>query len=204
MPGKVNKYITLSKYFFYCSFLIINFSLLIGCGIFDTREPENPVTIRSTFVPPTSPELVLENLSFSIQEKNSVNYNKCITDELYIYVPDTKSLQNYREIFMNWSKNSERRYIDNLIAATNPTATSVLFLDNDNMLLINSDSAIYTAEYIVVFQHIKTNIPKSAKGNLTMYISSDDNNLFSIKRWEDFRQNDDDFTWSEFRANFNY
>lgn len=192
------------KWLFYCIPIVINCSLFNGCGIFDTRDPESPVTIRSTFVPPTTPELVVENLSFSIQEKNSVNYNKCLTDGQYEYVPDSKSLHNYGEIFSNWNKSSERRYIDNLIAATNATATSVLFLDNDEITLITSDSAVYTAEYVVVFQHNRSNVPKSAKGNISLYLSTDDDNLFSIKRWEDFRQNDNDFTWSEFRANFSY
>jgi hypothetical protein len=199
LPGKVSRHIVPALIL---TLLIINCSLFTGCGIFDTRDPEDPETIRSTYVPPTSPELVIDNLSFSIQEKNSVNYNKCISDQQYVYVPDSKSQLNYSEIFQGWNKSSEKRYIDNLISRTNATATSVLFIDNENLTLITPDSAVYSAQYIVVFQHNQANVPKSAKGNITVYLSSDENNLFYIKRWEDFRQNDNDFTWSELKANF--
>ncbi len=183
--------------------IIITFSILFtGCGIFETRQTEDPVTIRSTFVPPTTPELVIDNLSFSVLEKNSDNYSKCLSDDNYIYSPDSKSLLTYGEIFAGWTKISEKRYFDALISRTDVSATSVLFLDNEILTLINPDSAIFSAEYIIVFQHNLTNIPKSAKGNMTVYLSPDQNDLFNISRWEDYRQNDTDFTWSELKANF--
>jgi len=184
--------------------LIFSFILLKGCGIFDTRNPEDPDTIRSTFVPPTTPELVLDNLTYSVLEKNSNNYIKCISPEQYKYVPDSKTQLIYGQIFIDWDNFSEKKYMDNLIGATDNTSTSVLFLDNQNFTLINSDSATFNAQYIIVFQHRKTNIPKSARGNVTLYLSTSDDNLFYISRWEDYRQNDTDFTWSEFRANFSY
>jgi hypothetical protein len=135
-------------------------------------------------------------------EKNSENYSKNLSTEQYVYVPDSKSQLNYSEIFKNWNALSEKRYIENLISHTSPSSSSVLFLDNRNYTLITSDSALFSAQYIVVFQHDVSNIPKSAKGNVTLYISTDQNQLFYISRWEDFRQNDTDFTWSELKANF--
>lgn len=177
--------------------------LIKGCGIFDTRAPEMPNNIRSTYLPPTSPEIVLDNLSFAIQEKNSENYLKCISYGNYTYIPDSKSQLTYGQIFLNWDRISEKHYMDVLISNTNSSSTSVLFLDNKNLELINSDSATFNAEYIVVFQH-RLNYPKSAKGNITLYLSADENNLFNISRWEDFRRNDTDYTWSELKANFSY
>jgi hypothetical protein len=193
LPGKFEKIITILMCMFY----------LHGCGIFDTRTPEVPNNTRSTYVPPTSPEIVIDNLSFSVQEKNSENYLKNISGGQYIYVPDSKSQLNYNEIFINWSRQSEKHYIDNLISQTNATSTSVLFLDNKNFTLINSDSATFNADYIVVFQH-RLNFPKSAKGSMKLYLSTDENNLFNITRWEDYRQNDSDYTWSELKANFSF
>ena len=173
-----------------------------GCGIFDTRTPEAPVNIRSTFVPPTTPALLLTNLQFSILEKNSVNYGKCLNPLAFQYVPDSKSRQIYGQIFQNWTQASEKNYLDNLISQTGVNASSTLFLDNATTTYITPDSVIYKADYIVVFQHNRTNIPKSATGNLHFIISGDVNNLFSITKWEDFRQGDTTFTWSELKANF--
>ena len=173
-----------------------------GCGLFDTRDPENPETIRSTYTPPTTAEIVIDNLSFAIQEKNSDNYSKCISAANYFYVPDAQSLATYKHIFLNWNAFSEKLYMDKLINETNTNASSVLFLDNKRFTPVTSDSTIFQADYIVVFQHNRLNLPKSAKGNITLSLVTDANDLYYIRKWEDFRQHDTDFTWSELKANF--
>jgi hypothetical protein len=182
--------------------LFIVLATVPGCGLFDTRSPEEPVTVRSTYEPPTSPEAVLRNLSASIDEKNSTNYMKCLSSDYYVYVPDSKSQLLYGTIFQNWNFNSEKFYFDNLISQTNSTASSNLFLSNPLINQITPDSATYTAEYIVVFQHNRTNIPKSALGNITLSLKADQSSFYYIEKWEDFRKNDTDFTWSELKANF--
>jgi hypothetical protein len=173
-----------------------------GCGIFETRDPESPQTIRSTYYPPTSADIVIDNITYSIQEKNSENYSKSISEMSYQYTPDSKSLLLYEQIFSSWNQQSEKHYLDNLIAATSPSSSSVLFLDNERLTQINSDSALFQADYIFVFQHNRVNVPKSARGNLNITLATDNNDLFYVRKWEDFRQNDTDFTWSEFKANF--
>lgn len=182
--------------------VLLTSALIAGCGIFETRTPEVPVTVRSTYVPPTTPDLLITNLKYSILEKNTDNYIKCINSGRYVYVPDSKSQQIYGIIFQNWNQASERNYLTNLISQTNASATSTLFLDNPNTTVIAPDSVIYKADYIIVFQHNRSNIPKSAVGNFTLTLRSDENNLFYINRWEDYRKHDTDFTWSELKANF--
>ena len=186
------------KYFFYF-FLITAF--IQGCGIFDTRDPEPPETVRSTYTLPTTAGIVIDNLEYAIAQKNSENYSKCISQNAFQFIPDSRSYQNYELIFSQWNQLAEKKYLDNLISVTTTTSSSVLFLDNKRLTQINSDSALFQANYIVVFQHNLQNIPKSARGNLTLNISTD-NELFYIKKWEDFRQNDTDFTWSELKAKF--
>lgn len=181
-------------------FLTIVFAVK-GCGIFETRDPEVPLTIRSTYFPPTSADLVIDNLTYAIEEKNSENYSKCVSDLSFQYVPDSRSAQIY-EVFASWDKSAEKRYLDNLIARTEPNSTSQLFLSNERLRQISSDSAIFQAEYIFVFQHNNAGTPKSGKGNLLISLATDSDDLFYMRKWEDFRQNDTDFTWSEFKANF--
>ena len=174
-----------------------------GCGIFDTRDPQEPETIRSTFFPPTSADLVIDNLSYSIQEKNSGNYNKCLSSENFRYFPDSRSQLQYEQIFINWDILSEKNYLDNLISRQEGgNSSAVLFLDNELLTQFTSDSARYQADYIFVFQHNQANIPKSSRGRMSLILATDSDALFYIRRWEDFRQNDTDFTWSEFKANF--
>jgi hypothetical protein len=189
-----------SKIFF--RVFVIALVLADGCGLFDTRDPEPPDNTRSTYVPPTTPQIVLDNLSFSILEKNTDNYTKCISAANYTYVPDAQSLSVWGTLFLSWNQQSEKRYFETLIAATNTTASSVLFLDNERFTIVSSDSVLFQASYIVVFQHNRINLPKSAKGNMNLTLNTDANDLYYISRWEDFRQNDTDFTWSELKANF--
>lgn len=176
--------------------------LIAGCGLFQTRSPEEPETTRSTYVPPTTPDAVIMNLTYSINEKNSNNYSKCISISYYKYVPDSRSQLLYGQIFQNWNYSSEKLYLDNLISQTNSNASSNLFMDNKVITLISSDSATVTADYTVVFQHNRANVPKTAVGNLRLTVTADESNNFYINNWEDFRRNDTDFTWSELKANF--
>jgi hypothetical protein len=120
----------------------------------------------------------------------------------YKYVPDSRSQQLYEQIFAGWDQFAEKKYLDNLILETDNNSSSVLFLDNDRLTQITPDSAVYQADYILVFQHRRASLPKSAKGNLNITIATDNNELFYIKQWEDYSQNDTDFTWSELKANF--
>ncbi len=187
-------------------YILVFFALVLlfkGCGIFETRDPQDPQNIRSTFIPPTTSDIVIDNLTFAIQEKNSENYNKCLSSENFKFVPDSKTQQQYPEIFKGWNKQAEKRYLDNMIASQEGgSSTAILFLDNERLTQLSSDSASFQADYIFAFQHNKANIPKSSKGRLSLLLATDDDALFYIRSWEDFRQNDTDFTWSEFKANF--
>lgn len=180
-------------------FILIEFN---SCGIFETRNPQNPTNTRSNYVPPTTPAYVLTNLASSISDKNSANYMKCLYNGLYQYIPDSKSQAIYGVIFSNWNINSEKYYLDNLIAQSDQNASSNLFLSGTSISQLSSDSAIASSDYIIVFQHNRANIPKSAIGNFRMTIKTDANSYFYISKWEDFRNNDSDFTWSELKANF--
>lgn len=189
-----------AKYSVFYFLLVIFYQ---GCGIFETRDPQEPETIRSTFYPPTSADIVIDNLSYSIIEKNSDNYFKCLSLNSFRYVPDSRSQQQWELIFNNWSVQAEKNYFDNLIARQEGgNSSAVLFLDNERLTQYSSDSARYQADYIFVFQHNQGNIPKSSKGRMSLTLATESDALYYIRRWEDFRQNDTDFTWSEFKANF--
>lgn len=194
MPGRFKQY---------CVCAVIFFMLVSGgCGLFNTRDAENPLTIRSEFLPPTSPDIVIQNLTSSIIQKNSENYVRCISQADFKFNPDARSLLLYGTIFQNWSGISEKLYMDNLISQTNATASSNLFISNNIINYITPDSAILTADYIVVFQHNRVNVPKSSTGNMRMFMKADENSYFYVNKWEDYRKNDTDFTWSELKANF--
>ena len=185
--------------------LIILIVLISGCGLFDTRDVEPPTDPRSNFIPPTSPDLVITNLQFAIAEKNLNNYLSCFVDTNYssrkfTYFADVKSQVQY-PIFLNWKLSNEKAYFTNLLALTDPQSNSNLFL-SDEVLTVTLDTAVYDADYLLRFEHQLTTVAQTLKGKLRYIMATDSKNLWSIHTWMDFKDNDNDTTWSVLKANF--
>ncbi|HCA43289.1 MAG TPA: hypothetical protein DEP28_08560 [Bacteroidetes bacterium] len=186
-------------------FFFILFLLIAGCGLFSTREVEPPIDPRSNFTPPTSPNLVMINLQFAIAEKNTNNYMKCFIDSAFAgtsfrYFADAPTELQF-PVLANWNINSERIYYTNLVSVTSTESSSNLFLSNDN-LITSIDSAIYDADYLLVFNHNRQVTPKTTKGKLRFVLIPDSRNLWGIKDWYDFKNAPEDTTWSFLKASF--
>lgn len=175
---------------------------LYSCNL---RDAEAPITSRSTFVPPTSPDLVVINLQFSVIEKDKNNYLACFVDtsyslRRYTYTPDVVSGIQY-PIFGFWNLSNEKTYYTSLLSLTDPVSTSNLFFSNDK-LNVSGDTAFFDADYLLRVDHQKTNVAKTLKGKIRLVLGSDSRNLWSIHRWVDFQSTTSDTTWSVLRANF--
>ena len=187
---------------------ILFFSVLIvssGCGLFSTRDVEPPIISRSSFIPPTAPDIVLINFISAITEKNADNYMKCFMDTAYspkrfIYTADITSQLQY-PIFRYWNLSYENQYFLTLRSQTDPSATSNLFLTPEN-ITPTIDSVVYDYIYLLRFDHNKPSVAKTVKGKLRFVISSDNRSLWAINTWIDYKQNDFDTTWSVMKANF--
>jgi hypothetical protein len=185
-------------------YIFVAVSLAHGFYSCALRDAESPVTSRTTFIPPTSPDLVIVNLTFSIIEKDINNYMQCFTDSnysvrKYSYVPDVASGIQY-PIFRFWTLTNEKNYFQGMLAMTSNDATSNLFLSNGIMTSF-SDTAFYDADYLLRVDHQKVTVPKTLKGKLRFFLSSDTRNLWAIHRWIDIQTNNDT-TWSVLKANF--
>ncbi len=182
--------------------LIAIAALLNSCAL---RDDETPTISRNTFVPPTSPDLVMVNLQFSIIEKDVNNYMSCFVDSnystrSYSYVPDVISQIQY-PIFQNWKLSNEKTYFTSLLSLMNESATSNVFFSNP-VLNTLSDTAVYDADYLLRADHQKTNVAKTLKGKIRLILSADSRNLWSIHKWIDFQSMNSDTTWSVLKANF--
>lgn len=185
--------------------LILLAVLFSGCGLFGLRDVETPTEPRSTFVPPTTPDLVLSNLSNAIIDKDINNYIQCIVDtsstsKRFVYTADIASQIQY-PVFQNWQTVNERNYFYNLLSLTSAQSTSLLFFSNVTTNTY-SDSAIYDMEYLLRFDHQKTNVAKTLTGKLRFIMVVNSKNLWAISRWIDFKAADSDTTWSVLKANF--
>ncbi len=187
------------------SFLFIVLALISGCGLFETRQPQSPQQGQSGFVPPTSPDIVVQNLVSAISDRNVNNYLSCLSDtsfggRAFSFVPPADVYSRFQSIFLNWDKNSERSYFNNLTVQSSASASSALVLSSEN-LTFQGDSAQYSANYTLIWPNKVPGYPQQSQGNLQFYMGVDRNQNWSIYRWIDSRVGDS-LTWSEMKARF--
>lgn len=180
--------------------------IVTGCGIFETRTPEPPSQTSSGFIPPTTANIVLDNLINSIQERNTDNYIRCfvdtaVSDKRFSFVPTQEAQSQYAAVFSSWALSSERAYFENLKSHTPASSTTLLALNNGKFESTQSDSAIYSASYLLIFQHNVSGIPQESRGNLQFYLAPDRRGFWVIYRWIDIKTGSD-FSWSEMKGKF--
>lgn len=179
--------------------------MITGCGLFNMRDSENPVDPRSNYTPPTSPDILLGNFLASISEKNLNNYLLCFLDSnfstrRFSFIADANALVKY-PVLRFWNLNNERYYFSSIVSQTPVGNSSNLSLSN---IIFNptSDTVIMDADYLLRFDHLKQNVPKTVKGKMRLIMCSDSRNLWSIYNWTDFQNPNQDTTWSILKANF--
>ena len=180
--------------------------LFFGCGIFETRQPQPPQQGQSNFIPPTSPDIVVQNLKNAISEKSVENYLSCLSDptfggRTFSYVPPSDVYRQYQSIFVNWDKNSESAYFNNLIVESSATSSPALTLSSESLTGPYGDSAIYSANYTLLWPNKVPGDPQSVQGNLQFFLGVDNSQNWAIYRWIDSRVGDS-LTWSDMKARF--
>jgi hypothetical protein len=183
--------------------LLILFS---GCNIFQTRTPEPPQQGRSDFLPPTSPDIVVQNLQNAISDRNVINYIACFSDptsggQSFSFMPSPRAASQYRAIFQNWDISSEQSYFNNLISQSSTSSSSALVLSSIQ-LVPYTDSAYYSANYTLLWPNKVASNLQQVQGNLQFYLGVNPNGSWSIYRWVDSGTSDTVKTWSDLKAQF--
>lgn len=160
-----------------------------ACELFETRDPEKPTQGGSTFLQPTTPDIVLTNLKNAISELSSENYLRCLVDTLtasrtFVFIPTASSTAQYPTVFQHWSLQSERSYFEKLKSVMQPGAVASLQLSGA-FQFIASDSALYNANYQLTTRHAISGIPESMAGNVQFVLITDRNRAWSIVQWID-------------------
>ncbi len=188
--------------------IILTFSLtLSACGLFETREAAPPDTGKSSFVPPTSPNIVISNFISAVDEKNVENYIACLadtaqSDKYYFYFkPTADAFALYSSIFGNWSLHSERNYFNTMISAMPDDVNPDIKLLNTRFEVLLPDSAVFVADYNLIVEHSIASVNKQFSGTLQFTIYPRNNGLWSIKTWYDLQNNADSIqSWSFLKA----
>lgn len=180
----------------------------LGCKTpFSTREPEEPRTSQSTWVQPTSPAYVMINLRTAIAERNSQNYLRCLADTSLVpgsfaFFPDPAVAAANPGLFLRWDKESERNYLNQLLAFVPRDSVSSL-----SMTLIREstyqDSVVLVQEYVLTVGHRqqREGAPRQMRGQAEFRLIRSSEELWYIRRWADYATGDYP-TWSALRAFF--
>jgi len=179
--------------------------LLAGCGLFETRDPEPPTSGSSTFIPPTSPDIVIENLESAVSEKSTENFIRCLVDTLnsdrrYEFIPTAAAAGRYMATFSDWKLQSERAWFAAMKAFAAEDAPSQLTLTG-TFAVIAADSAIYEGMYDCTFRHGVSGIAESVHGTLQFILHTDRNSIWSVTRWTDI-PSQGHTSWSEWKGRF--
>ncbi len=178
-----------------------------ACDMFSTRNPEEPDRGKSSYVPPTSPSIVVSNFISAIAEKNVENYLLCFadtskSDKFYFqFKPTADAFSLYSSIFANWSIHSERNYFNKLINNIPADILPQISFKNTRFEVLLPDSAVFVADYELNIKHLINSVKKHFNGRLQFAIYPRDNGLWSIKSWYDYDVNKDTVqSWSFLKA----
>lgn len=177
-----------------------------SCNIFETRDPESPDQVSSNFVPPTEPSLVFMNMSNAFKDLNAVNYARSFSDSsssgrTFRFEPTTQARTRYAGVFSSWTKQSEQQYFENIRSRITQGSISTLSFTFSAQTL-SSDSAFFEATYSLSIPHQRTTIPKEGKGRAQFHLLMDKSGNWSIWRWIDLSNAQNDFSWSDFKGEF--
>ncbi|MCK9425656.1 MAG: hypothetical protein M0Q21_06435 [Ignavibacteriaceae bacterium] len=181
-------------------FLIIFFN---GCDLFNTRDPEQPVQPRSNYKSAVTPEILLENFTNSLSEKNVQNYLNCFSDSSfsgkeYQFIPSAGSSSKYPVLLNGWSKKSEEQFLNNLISHIGKDLPITFTKNNESSSFSGDNSIAYSASYFLVVPRID-GIPKNYEGDLQFYLIRDSREIWSIYLWRDIESSQHD-SWSELKG----
>jgi hypothetical protein len=191
------------------------FSVLCGiCSgcIFVTRQPEPPDTRRSSFQPPTSAQLVVNNFQASLREKNVENYVQCLVSgdsgasalasRRYVFEPSAEASARFSGVFAAWNVARERQAFLALTSKISAQSAPTLQLSNDRFEFLSPDSAVFVSEYRLRPNYQLSGAPEEFAGTLRLTISSFPNGFWAISRWSDQTSAQTLPSWSILKAQF--
>ncbi|HVZ41643.1 MAG TPA: hypothetical protein VHI13_20350 [Candidatus Kapabacteria bacterium] len=182
-------------------------ALAAGCGLFDTRQPENPINAGSTFEQPTTPSVVLRNLESALTSANAGDYRKCFSDTSlglppFIFYPSAQGLSAAPSKFVQWGIDQEETYIGNIFAELmKGSVCSVQFSPTDVTDVPIADSLQFSATYSVHFPHTRDNAERDADGTLVFTFRLSKQNEWYISAWRDVAI-PNKTSWSLIKARF--
>jgi len=182
--------------------------LIMGCELFTPRDSEPPIDAIDPYawLPPTSPEFVLQNLSNSFPA-NKLNYhldvlaNEPETGTSFLFFPDQGVASSQPGVFDNWGYVEEENFITKLFQSLNAEGLQRLEFEME-MLLPIEDRYEIIADYELTlsYQESQTPLPGNIKGQATLTLVQNADLLYEISVWQDYKSVDTLPCWSDLKT----
>jgi len=120
-----------------------------GCGLFEPRTPEQPGG-GGTWVPPTTPEIVLDNLATSMKQKVIANYGLNFTADFVFHPDPSDSIQltaTQPYTYDNWTDSIEVRVAQTIFDET--AAFDLAFTKRDTTIFVDPDHCVFYYKYFL-------------------------------------------------------
>lgn len=183
--------------------IVIILIFIAGCELFTAREDELPENIGSNYVPPTTPDILFNNLKNSLSEKVIENYMASFVDTAFLsanfeYIAASGAASTFQTL-SEWNLSDERIYINNVFSAVQDQKITLSLTDEASTPL--GDSAYYFYNYTLAVPTDQEDAPSAYQGSVEFTINLDERNQWVITRWRDI-QLDNLPSWSELRGRF--
>lgn len=179
--------------------IFLLFSMLsFSCRI---RPVEPPDSTSSDWISPTDYQILLSNLSLSINQRNVQNYLRCLKTDSLKFSPATVTYTGNQALWDNWSWQDEQTWLSNVISSLGITSGNTLALTEVDLQNVTSDSLRYIGNYSMVMNHTDTSLTVSFKGQLEFSCRVNEFNEWQIWQWIDFETHPDS-SWSRLKLNY--
>lgn len=171
-------------------FFIILIILIATCDHpFSTRDPESPNTSQSLWFPPHTPEDVLINLNYAVQERNAENYLRCFISgsesfRSFQFVPDPEAAALYPHLHQ-WTREQEETMIQETVSLVPEDSSLSIQFTEIIRDVIAADSAVLVRTYRWQIRHNDPALPRELEGQVEFRMAENNVGEWWIYQWID-------------------
>lgn len=198
------KKFSISHFFFERVYGVLVFVFLAGgCGLFDVRDSEPPITPRSTSQFATSSDMLLNNFFSSVREMNADNYAANFADSLnsgfkYIFTPSSNASLVYPVFAGEWGRDEENRYFRNFITELS-AERKVSITVTDSVVNRYGDSALFICKYSLTVPPGLSQPLLTYSGEMRLRMKVNKNLIWEVFNWEDYKTTSNP-SWSDLKG----
>ncbi len=186
--------------------------IVLSCNNpFSMRDSDTPVNTNMSWIPPSSPYILLDNYKNSIENLNIAYYMRCL-DKNFVFIADQNELSPKNPDswkFKNWNWSIEQEVMSRLFNFFRDTVNfnrrvfDVYFFKTDIKDIESPhDSVVIYRGYEIKIYHNYKEYPHFLSGNFEFHFIEDVNGFWSLKVIKDIKK--DSIDWGEFKGKFRY